>query len=354
MSNELSKLEKTVELYAGQGKTQQAVKLLFELIVSYAKAKNFPKAEALREKLYEVDSMALTEIIKTGEIIEEEKSIAMDKNHLEIWGDLYKTLNKEESNALYFALKHEEYGPDEVIFHQGERNDRLYFINYGQLKLVHSQAGRETLLRMVNHGMIAGEDTFFSITFCTSSLITISKVKLSYLAKEDFQKWHDSLTSLYTRLEDHCVTLRKSYENAAKKTVNRRAHKRINISGPVMFQVTSGSGGTIGKAFKGELSDISVGGLSFFITTSNQKNALMLLGRKLNVRYRFAIGGSHIDMDQTGTIIGVINHLFSDYSVHLRFDKLLSGVVVEKLGMISHTEKASHFDKKEDKSADSD
>ena len=109
-------------------------------------------------------------------------------------------------------------------------------------------------------------------------------------------------------------------------------------------------GGTIGKAFKGELSDISVGGMSFFITTASQKNALMLLGRKLNVKFKFAIGGSYIDIDQNGVIIGVINHLFSDYSVHLRFDKMLNGVVVEKLGMISHTEKESKLDDKPDKS----
>ncbi len=350
MSNDLSKQEQAVNLYASQGKTQQAVKLLFDLIVNYAKAKNFSKAEALREKLYEIDAMALTEIIKSGEIIEEEKSGAMDKNHLEIWAELYKTLNKEESNALYFALKHAEYGPDEVIFQQGERNDHLYFINHGQAKLVYSQAGRESLLRVVNPGMIAGEDTFFSITFCTSSLITISKVRLSYLEKEDFNKWQEGLVSLASRLEDHCAKLKKSYESAAQKSVNRRAHKRINISGPVMFQVLSASGSTIGKAFKGELSDISVGGMSFFITTASQKNALMLLGRKLNVKFRFAIGGSYIDIDQNGVIIGVINHLFSDYSVHLRFDKMLNGVVVEKLGMISHTEKESRLDEKQDKS----
>jgi len=73
MTDDFSQKEQMAAQYAAQGKTQHAVKLLFELIVAYAKAKNFPKAEALREKLFEVDAMALNEIIKAAEIIEEEK-----------------------------------------------------------------------------------------------------------------------------------------------------------------------------------------------------------------------------------------------------------------------------------------
>jgi CRP-like cAMP-binding protein len=348
MTDDLSQKEQMAYQYAAQGKTEHAVKLLFDLIVAYAKAKNFPKAEALREKLFEVDAMALNEIIKAAEIIEEEKSVAIDRNHLDIWAELYKTLTKEESNALYFSLKTAEYGPDEMIFQQGSRNERLYFINHGQLKLVYGQAGRQTLLRTVEPGMIAGEDTFFFITFCTNSLITISNVKLSYLEREDYQKWQTEFVSLASKLADHCARLKKAYDIAGKKSFNRREHKRINVSGPIMFQVMNASGGYIGKPFKGELSDISVGGLSFFIKTASQKNALMLLGRKIEVKFRFAIGKSHIDIERTGVIIGVINHLFSDYSVHFRFDNLLSDVVVEKLGAISHTEKeptAEHADK---------
>lgn len=348
MTDDLSQKEQKADQYAAQGKTEHAVKLLFDLIVVYAKAKNFPKAEALREKLFEVDAMALNEIIKAAEIIEEEKSVAIDRNHLEIWAELYKMLTKEESNALYFSLKTAEYGPEEIIFQQGSRNDRLYFINHGQLKLIYSQSGRKTLLRTVDPGMVAGEDTFFFITFCTNSLISNSNVRLSYLEREDYQKWQTEFVSLASKLADYCARLKKTYDIAGKKNFNRREHKRISVSGPIMFQVMNASGGFIGKPFKGELSDISIGGLSFFIKTASQKNAIMLLGRKIDVKFRFVIGSSHIDIDRTGVIIGVINHLFSDYSVHFRFDNLLSDVVVEKLGAISHTEKepgVEHADK---------
>ena len=82
-----------------------AVKALFDLIVECAKKKDFVKAEALREKLFEVAPMALNEITKSGDIIDEEKSQSIDDTHRETWSELYSTLTTEEANELYFALK---------------------------------------------------------------------------------------------------------------------------------------------------------------------------------------------------------------------------------------------------------
>ena len=60
--------EKLLKNYIKEGKKELAVKLLFELIVKHARANHFSKADILREKLFEVDSMALTEIVKSAEI----------------------------------------------------------------------------------------------------------------------------------------------------------------------------------------------------------------------------------------------------------------------------------------------
>jgi polyhydroxyalkanoate synthesis regulator phasin len=42
--------EALVDQYVAEGKTAEAVALLFDLIVESAKKKDFPKAEALRDK----------------------------------------------------------------------------------------------------------------------------------------------------------------------------------------------------------------------------------------------------------------------------------------------------------------
>ena len=319
--NNLSKQEALIDECVKQGDTESAVRVLFDLIVAFAKQKNFTKAEALRERLFDIDAMALTEIIKSAEIIEEEKSETLDQKHLDIWSDLYDELSTEETHALYFALQEQSYDTNETIFKQGKKNGRLYFINQGQLKLIHNQKGSERLLQTIGPGSVVGDDTFFSITVCTSSLVTLSRVKLSFLEKDSLATWQDEFPSLSSKLQDYCKKLRKSHEAATP--VDRRVHERISVPGHVMYQILDASGKPIGgKVFKGDLSDVSAGGASFFITT-NHKNARLLLGRKLKIKLMIQPSGEEQPFQQKGQIIGVINQLYNDYSIHMKFDNLL-------------------------------
>ncbi|MEZ4526844.1 MAG: cyclic nucleotide-binding domain-containing protein [Desulfobacterales bacterium] len=343
--NDFSKQEKLIEQYVTQNKTEEAVKLLFDLIVKYAKAKDFTKAESLREKLFEIDSMALTEIIKSAEIIEEEKSEAVDSNHMEVWKELYDKLSTEETNILYFSLKKKTFYTDEAVFEQGKKNDKLWFVDRGQLKLVYGQDGTEKLINKIGPAAIAGADTFFSISVCTTSLIAMSHAEVNYLDRETFSKLREDQPSLASRLEAYCAKQAKDVELLREKGINRRSHKRMRISGPILFQVLNAAGKPIGKAFRGELSDISRGGLSFFITTSNRKNALMLLGRKMNVRFRIPMKQSKVETKQTGTITGVINHMFTDYSIHMKFDKLLNRQLIEEMEINPEADRAERSSK---------
>ena len=65
--------EQIFQLAAG-GDTEAAKNQLFDLIVASARKKDFFNAERLRERIYEIDPMALMEIIQANDIIEEEKS----------------------------------------------------------------------------------------------------------------------------------------------------------------------------------------------------------------------------------------------------------------------------------------
>jgi CRP-like cAMP-binding protein len=320
---DLSQQEKLVDQYVKQDNKEGAVKLLFDLIVTYAKKKDFAKAEVLREKLYEIDSMALNEIVRSGEIIEEEKSESIDQDHLVIWSKLYDTLSGEEANALYYAMKEAAYDVDETIFEQGERNSNLYFINQGQLKLVYSEGGGEVLLKTLSTGHIAGEDTFFFESVCTTSMITLSRVKLNFLEKDALSKWGDEFPGLESRLNDYCRKLKRVRDLLKAKNLDRRSQKRVNVSGKGMIQLLGASGKPLGRAFKGELSDISVGGLSYTIRISKKETARLLLGRKMNIKFVLPVQGSKQRIDKNGTAIGVRSYPFDDYSIHIKFDKLL-------------------------------
>ena len=322
--------EALVDQYVEQNQRPEAVALLLELIKKYAKEKNFERAESLREKLFDVDSMALNAIIDAEETIEKEKNEAIDDEHKKVWRDLYQELSSEEAHAFYYALKEANYGVEEFVFRQGEQNSNLYFIDFGQLKLIYTQRDDDLLIKTLDAGSIAGEDTFFSIAICTSSLVTSSTVKLRVLEANAFQKLEEHSPALVTKIERYCTKLPKIPDLIKGKGIDRKEFRRVKVKGPLRFQILDASGKPIGNAYKGTLWDISAGGLSFYIK-ANRKNALVLLGRQILVSFSLSKSQEKIKFEQVATIVAVINHHFNSYSVHLKFAKLLERSLIDEL-----------------------
>ena len=65
MENLIEK-EELIQNCLEQGNKESAVKLLFDLVVDCAKEKNFEAAEAMRSRIFEIDAMAFSEIIRSG------------------------------------------------------------------------------------------------------------------------------------------------------------------------------------------------------------------------------------------------------------------------------------------------
>jgi CRP-like cAMP-binding protein len=320
--------EALIDQYVEQNNTQAAVKLLYELIVDRAKAKDFVKAKALWERLSEVDPLALTEITKSGEMIEEEQRGAIDQNHLDVWSDLYRTLTTEETNTLYYAMQEQAYEPDHFILKQGDRDTHLYFIDSGQLKVISSREGMEILVNTLGPGSIFGIDTFFANTVCTTSLVTLTPVKIHVVDKGVLSEWEKACPSLEPKLHQYCLKFETVDHLLKKKGLNRRMHERISISGKAMLQVLNTAGDPAGKAFRGSLSDISIGGLSFFLKISKKETARLLLGRAMHIQFPLPEGAAQKEIDANGRVVAVRSHPFEDYSVHIKFDSPLSGQIV--------------------------
>lgn len=322
--------ETLVDQYLAQNQRPEAVELLLKLVEKYAREKDFEKAEALREKIFDVDPMALNAIIKSEEVIEREKNEAIDEDHKKVWGEFYKDLNNEEAHTFYYALKEVNYGVEEFVYKQGEKNSNLYFVDYGQLKLIYTQRDDDLLIKNLSAGSIAGEDTFFSIAVCTSSLVTSSAVKLRVLDANAYRKLEENRPTLTAKIERYCTKLPKIPELIKGKGIERKESRRVRITGPIRFQILDSSGKRVGNAYKGALWDISAGGLSFYIK-ANRKNALVLLGRHILVDFSLSIGQKSMRLEQSGAIVAVINHHFNNYSIHLKFADTLEESLIDEL-----------------------
>ncbi len=323
---DLQKQELIIKEYIVQGNTDAAVKGLYDLIVCYAKAKNFNKAEELRDRLMDVNSMALTEIVQSAEIIEAEKTASIDKKHQQIWKDLYEQLSKEEGNALYQSLEKIDLDPDQTILSQGKTNDKLFFIDAGNLKITFIQDNRITFVKELGPGETAGQDTFFPISLCTTSVTTGGGVQTMCLPREKIDIISTNFPGFTDKLESFC---RKKEGTALEeilkdKEVERRQHNRSKFPGKVTTQLLSNEGKALSSPFAGFGDDISKGGLSFSIKCSNKSTARMLLGRPAQITLELKVQGAPISQKHICQIVCVQQHIFNEYSVHVRFGKALT------------------------------
>lgn len=323
--------EKLLEKYLQENDKQSAVELLFDLIAKNATAKNFSKAEQLREKLFEVDPMALDRIVKSAEIIETEKIAAIDPVHRDIWSHLYERLTSEEKIALYYGMKKANYEAEQIVFRQGEMNSNLYFIDAGRLKAFYHKDKHGILLKTIGPGDIAGEDTFFSNSTCTFSMMADSAVKLNFLEKTVLQKWNDEAPTLANKLQAYCADLESIHDLLQKKELERRAHRRYVVPGNSTIQIIAKPDNQV---FKGDLSDISASGVSFVMSTSS-KAADTLLGRHLNLKLAFEQAFPELRIDRDGIIVGIHHQMFNEYLINLKWAAPLDNGTIERIKSIT-------------------
>ena len=323
--------EKLVDRHIQENNNQAAVPLLAELIVKYAKEHNFDRAESLRDRLIEIDSMAVNEIVKTGEVIEAEKNNAIDKDHLTIWADFYENLTIEEINYLFYAMKLEKYSVDHLIYQQGEKSSRLYFIDQGRLKMFFRRVDKAILLKTLEPGDIFGEETFFfSDAFCTTSVITDSPANLYVLLKDDLDKLKLKTPGLESKLKDYCLSMESIADLLKSNDLERRADKRLTLPGKILVQMLNEAGQPAVKPFNAELLNISVNGLAFLMKTT-QKASAMLLGRNLNMKLTFEELESDMQINSVCSVVAVNSEPFHEYVVHAEFHKQLSSSSLDDL-----------------------
>lgn len=338
---DFTKLEEEANLLVSSGDKAKAIKAAYELALASAKAKDFARAERWKQQLYLLDSMALTEIINVNEAIEAEKAGGVDQSYLDLWPQLFQALTAEETNALYYALQETVFEADEVVFEQGKRHARLYFIVSGQLKLIHAKENREYFLQTINNGDIVGVDTFFTISTCTTSLVTLSRTKVRYLERASMDGWQEQFPGLERKLHDFCLDFNKIPDLLKRKGLDRRTQTRYPVEGIAVIDLLNASGDSLGREFKGKLADISEGGVSFFIKTSKRETARLLLGRRITFTLGMNVPVLTAPFSSLGRITSVVYHLFKDYSVHVCFDGPLSGFLVQQL--VSNLQDEKYF-----------
>jgi len=328
--------DRRVEQLLTAGDQEGAAKLLLELITRHAGQSDFARAGVLRDKLYDAVPMALGEIIKANEIIDEQKSKSIDQTHLNTWRKLYEVLESDEASEMYYAMKTSKPKAGEPVFEKGQYNSNLYFVQEGRLKVTHydQTERKEITLKVLVPGDIANPDAFFSFSVTTYALIATEDCKLTYLEQSILDHWHEKFAGLEPKLSSFCRDKEdlKAMINRAGIEVRSSPRHIVSLRAGVQFLDTYGN--PVKKPFKVNLFDISVGGLSFGMGLSKRPEAAQLLGQRIHTQTVFAVAGKIQKIVKKGRIIATHLQPFGESTVHVKFDKLLADEImadIEKL-----------------------
>lgn len=332
----ISDQEARLEQYLRAEQTDKAVQLLYQMAVDSARNKDFERAEELRDRLYEVDSMAISVIVKLNEIIEKEKSAALTPDRRSLWSRFFDGLSAEEANAFFFALQNLEMDEDQTVLQQGMTDERLFLVERGQLKVVHDNANKQILIRRLGTGDIFGEETFFSVNVCTASVITLSQVALRYMDRGVLERLRSRFPILESSLHKICCSGRTTYDWLRQKGADRRSARRINLHTKIEVQMLApGVKNALQRTLTAELWDISKSGLSFYFQSKNKDAVRRLIGKTLGMRLNLSTGNQQKEVALTGIVQGVQNHPLDEYSVHVKLNRQFSDSAIHTLNRLA-------------------
>ncbi|MBU1565879.1 MAG: cyclic nucleotide-binding domain-containing protein [Proteobacteria bacterium] len=317
----LASIEEKLRKLVQGGDMNGVGRLLNEQALSAARIKDFFLAEKLRDRLLEINPMALAEAVALGELIEEERATSHTGHPIGIWSELYEELTTEEFNALYSALVQEEYRKGDIIVRAGETDDVLYFLNSGYMSLNCLIGGNDNFLKRMGPGSILGGDQFFSASVWTVTLRALSDVHLHVLDHAVFVKISEDFSGVEENLRQYCSKYMGVPDLLKMSGDDRREYPRFPV--PLFTQnVLFDPYGNKGKrSFKGELLDISKNGLAFIIKISSKNNAKLLLGRQIVSEIQIAEGGFLAEC--YGVIVGVrsYNLVEKDFTIHVKLSR---------------------------------
>lgn len=303
---------------SGPGSDTISSEDLAAAIKKAALAGNFREAETLRAQLIKNDQMNLKLIVSTGEIIEQQKTKLLDRDHLAVWDNLYEDLTEEEANGLFYSMEPALIETNKLLQVQGKISNRLFFIDSGKVVLFYRKEGKNIVVAQLGRGDLVGESSFFEISLCPLSAATQAETKLYSLTRGAAEQWQKDQPGLSEKVAEFCRKHGRSAEAIASSELDRRTTKRYPISGVAAAVVLQKDGSPGDNRFKGALSDISQSGLCFDIKCSRQEAARALLAAEVDLSLVLD-GQEENSLHLKGQITKVSYHLHNDYSAHVKF-----------------------------------
>lgn len=325
----IQEIEKEVISLLEQGLGELAAEKLYQHCVAAAREKDFVTAERLRDRILGADTTSINLVVEADEIINWERESKIPASFYKLWKPLRSAIGHREFEALYGALVAEEYQDDEIIAREGERDDRLYFLNSGSVSLVCSTGNAKTFLKRLQPGAVIGADQFFAISVWTVTARARTPVGLHSLRRGELEKLEKMYPGISQKLEEYSSS--GSVPELLKMSGgDRRSSPRYPVAAIIKTVLVDAYGETGHRSFVGQLQDISQGGFCYSIGIASRDNARLLLGRQ--VRFELNLE-QDVLVRVEGVVVGIepMENRKEMYNVHVKMIETLSPQEVRKI-----------------------
>jgi CRP-like cAMP-binding protein len=123
---------------------------------------------------------------------------------------LFSYLPPSRMRAIVARFETNSYGPDKIIFNQGDQGDRVFMIKKGQVEIQRIEDGKSVLKKILARGEWLGEIALVKNVPRTASAKTLSETILLSLSKKDF--YETMQHSLMTGVEFNKLAEKRLFE----------------------------------------------------------------------------------------------------------------------------------------------
>ena len=217
---------KLADAYFLYGRTSRAIVILEELAEDYARRGFITKAMAVQKKIKRFDPGAKIDVYQYAqEGIEktppgpptkpkEEPRKEETESSFRILDGIFSGLSRAEFNELIELLNERTVEKGEVVIKEGAKDDSLFIIISGKVKVITSHKNRDVELAILEAGDFFGEVALLTKKKRTASIVAEESCSLLEMSRSNF----DVLSDSYPQLRH---TLETALERRAAATVER-------------------------------------------------------------------------------------------------------------------------------------
>jgi predicted Zn finger-like uncharacterized protein len=327
---DLQDLEVKLQACLQAGDEAAAAGVLLDMVDRCAKNRDFQQAEACRDRMYDVTPMALNEVLKAGEMIEEEKSQAMDTDHTNRWSQLYESLSSEEASTLFFSMTDRPMAKGESFYEQGHVSGAMCFVEEGQLEIICALPNDEpAAVKTIGPGEAVGTDLFFSFTVSTYSVVAREDSRVKVLDKASLARWRETQPGIESKLQSFCDRLEAVSDAVVRQDIERRASERKSSRLRAAMQLLDMGGNPSGPSTAVGFSDVSQQGACLEVKLNRREEGRNMLGSLVKISFAVDVSGEEKPVALAARICAVHFHAFGDCTVHIRFRKSMNEKLVD-------------------------